>query len=110
MCQHGDTVPLDLFTPGGWAGGVYWPDRQRVVPVDRCIADLVAALQAGGIVTTNSCCGHAARVGSILLADGRELLVVREHVTTHLARPEAQAAVERLRAAVRERPGRSTRR
>lgn len=56
-------------------------------------------------------CRAAARstFGSILLADGRELLVVREHVTTHLALPEAQAAVERLREAVRERPGRASR-
>lgn len=62
MCQHGDTVPM--------------PSRGRVVDVDRCIAHLVAALNAGGVNTVASCCGHGHRPGRISLEDGRELFVL----------------------------------
>jgi len=50
--------------------------------VDLCIAPIVAALNAGGVRTLSSCCGHggqkigdAVLVGSISLADGTELIV-----------------------------------
>lgn len=49
---------------------------------DPCIAPLVTALNAGGLPTVASCCGHGRQRGMISLADGRELLVVaagREH-------------------------------
>ena len=49
--------------------------RQAVKGVDACIADLVRALNDGGVTTTSSCCGHGRGDGSILLADGRELVV-----------------------------------
>jgi hypothetical protein len=42
---------------------------------DPCIAPLVSALNAGGLPTTASCCGHGALPGSVLLADGREVLI-----------------------------------
>jgi len=42
---------------------------------DICIADLVAALNAANIVTVASCCGHGEQDGSILLEDGRELII-----------------------------------
>jgi len=47
----------------------------RVVWVDYCIADIVAALNAANIRTVASCCGHGKRHGSVLLADGRELVI-----------------------------------
>lgn len=40
------------------------------------IADLVRALNAGGVRTIASCSGHGEKNGSILLADGRELVIV----------------------------------
>lgn len=43
--------------------------------VDRCIAPIVAALNAGGILTANCCCGHGRRRGSIVLHDGRTLII-----------------------------------
>jgi hypothetical protein len=49
----------------------YW----KTAPIDRCIAPIVAALQAGGINMRASCCGHGAGDGSIDLADGRRLVV-----------------------------------
>lgn len=42
---------------------------------DPCIADVVAALNAGGARTVASCCGHGSQDGSIVLADGRELVI-----------------------------------
>ena len=43
------------------------------VPVDKCIADIVIALNNGGIPTRASCCGHGDRKwpGFIWLEDGR---------------------------------------
>jgi len=49
--------------------------RQALKGVDACIADVVRALNAGGVITTSSCCGHGRSDGSILLSDGREIVV-----------------------------------
>lgn len=43
--------------------------------VDACIADIVEALNKNGILTLNCCCGHGKTDGSILLHDGRELVI-----------------------------------
>jgi tRNA(Phe) wybutosine-synthesizing methylase Tyw3 len=43
--------------------------------VDLCISDIVAALNAANIVTTNSCCGHGIHIATILLEDGREIFI-----------------------------------
>lgn len=61
MCKHGTTVVM--------------PIHGRVHEIDSCIHHLVAALNAGGIATDASCCGHGHRPGSIILSDGRELMV-----------------------------------
>jgi hypothetical protein len=42
---------------------------------DPCIEEFVHALLVEGLRPIASCCGHRARNGSILLADGRELLI-----------------------------------
>lgn len=44
--------------------------------IDFCIVDLVAALNAANIITVASCCGHKQIPGSIILEDGRELIIV----------------------------------
>lgn len=49
--------------------------RQAIKGVDACIADVVRALNDGGVMTTGSCCGHGRDDGSILLADGREIII-----------------------------------
>lgn len=41
------------------------------------IADLVRALNDGGVRTIASCSGHGARPGNIALEDGRELIIAR---------------------------------
>lgn len=50
----------------------------RVVCVDWCIHQIVAALNAGGIETTASCCGHGKMAGRIDLKDGRVLMITNQ--------------------------------
>jgi hypothetical protein len=61
MCGNGDVVKLTIKGK----------DRN----IDRCLASLVIALNAGGIETVACCCGHGNRWGNIMLADGRELII-----------------------------------
>lgn len=46
--------------------------------IDRCIAPIVQALNDAGIATIASCCGHGKIEGSIILADGREMLIRKD--------------------------------
>lgn len=73
MCAHGDTVPVEVMVLAGLAHERR--DTRKVKPIDRCIAPIVKALDAGGVYMTGSCCGHGKRNGEILLADGRILRV-----------------------------------
>lgn len=47
----------------------------RKYSVDKCVAGIVEALNAGGIKTVASCCGHGVIDASIVLDDGRELKI-----------------------------------
>ncbi len=73
MCIHGDTVLTHVNVPAhlSHTGAARWAYK----PVDRCIAGLVEALNVAGILTAGSCCGHGKGPGSIILQDGRELVV-----------------------------------
>ena len=51
------------------------PIQGRVRCIDWCIHQIVAALNAGGIETVVSCCGHRRQPGRIDLADGRVLVI-----------------------------------
>lgn len=51
------------------------PINGRVQCIDFCIHHLVAALNAAGIPTIGSCCGHGTMKGNIILEDGRVLLI-----------------------------------
>lgn len=51
------------------------PLNGRVVCIDWCIHHIVAALNAGGVRTVASCCGHGETHGRIDLEDGRVLLI-----------------------------------
>lgn len=57
------------------------PLNGKVRSIDWCIHQIVAALNAGGVPTAASCCGHGKNDGSIVLADGREL-VIRKYQPT----------------------------
>ena len=52
------------------------PINGRVQCIDHCIHQIVAALNAGGIRTEASCCGHETMKGNIILDDGRVLLIL----------------------------------
>jgi hypothetical protein len=61
-------IPADL----SHKGYAYW----RKVKIDKCIADLVRALQNGSIDMRGSCCGHFEGEGDIHLQDGRVLIIL----------------------------------
>lgn len=65
MCQWGNTVCIEI-------------DGQPI-DVDRCIAPIVAALNACGMKTRASCCGHGEQPGNIALWDGREIIIAANH-------------------------------
>lgn len=69
MCGSGPGA-VDTF-----AEQVCMPINGRVQCIDKCIHHIVAALNAGGIETKASCCGHGSEFGNIMLADGREFLI-----------------------------------
>lgn len=73
MCQWGDTVLLQVPIPSelSHTGEFRWETKA----VDRCISDIVQALNSAGIYTSSCCCGHGQSTGSILLQDGREILI-----------------------------------
>lgn len=75
MCKHGTETLLEVTIPADCShtGEAY----QRTVGIDSCIADLVRALNAGGVTTRTCCCGHFVEDGSIDLADGRTLFIRR---------------------------------
>jgi hypothetical protein len=63
-------------TMGAYTDVVTMPLNGRVRTIDRCIHQLIAALNAGGVETVACCCGHGDKVGNILLGDGRTILVL----------------------------------
>lgn len=75
MCEWGNTtlvsvpIPADLSHTG--------QERNDWKPIDSCIASIVRALNAGGVDTRSSCCGHGKEDGRIDLADGRVLILQR---------------------------------
>jgi hypothetical protein len=75
MCEWGDTVPLvvTVCAEDSHTG----KERLATKRVDRCISDIVRALNAGGVRTRSCCCGHGKRMGSIILQDGRTLLIAK---------------------------------
>lgn len=62
-----------------YANQVCLPLNGRVYCIDWCIHQIVAALNAGGVPTAASCCGHGAIPGRIDLADGRILTISKKY-------------------------------
>ena len=60
-----------------WSHQVPMPINGKVRCIDSCIAHIVAALNAANVQTIASCCGHRHRPGSIILEDGREILICK---------------------------------
>ena len=74
MCDWGTVtrVPLEIPAYLSYTGQARWKN----VAVDSCIADIVKALQDGGIGMESSCCGHGKCPGRIGLQDGRVLVIL----------------------------------
>ena len=71
ICQFCDS-------PGGkktLRNQVSMPINGKVQCIDHCIHTLVAALNAGGVRTIASCCGHGKMPGNILLEDNRVIAI-----------------------------------
>lgn len=73
MCEWGTDELVDVTVAADLShtGAAY----VRPFGIDACIAPIVRALNAGGIVTRQSCCGHCTAPGRIDLADGRTLTI-----------------------------------
>ncbi len=73
MCKHGTDVILYLPIAANLShtGKKYY----RNVAVDKCISDIILALNSNGLETLASCCGHGKNDGQIFLMDGRELII-----------------------------------
>ena len=72
-----------------YANQRWLPIGNKVVLIDHCIHQLVAALNAGSVHTFSSCCGHRETPGSIILEDGRVLMIFRDrkHADTYWQGP-----------------------
>ena len=55
------------------------PINGKVRCIDWCIHHIIAALNAGGVETVASCCGHGIKDGRIDLKDGRILTITTNH-------------------------------
>ena len=73
MCQWGTNERIELSIPADLSHT--GRPIVRTVGVDSCIASIVKALSKAGIRTRGSCCGHGKGDGSIVLQDGRELVI-----------------------------------
>lgn len=67
------TVPAELSHTG--------QAREKQAGIDACIAPIVKALNDAGLLTVACCCGHSHRPGSIILADGREVIIAPDFET-----------------------------
>ena len=80
-CQYCDSVGGEKT----YKNQVCMPLNGRVRCIDRCIHHIVAALNAGGVRTVASCCGHNKNHGRIDLEDGRVLVITEnpDHLVWH---------------------------
>jgi hypothetical protein len=93
-CDHCDTF-------GGvktYANQACMPLNGRVVCIDWCIHQIVAALNAGGVHTVASCCGHGRLPGRIDLEDGRTLTITKTPQITEPGTPLVNAMLPMIAA------------
>jgi len=76
VCKRGNTTLVKVKIPADLShtGKIHW----KRMPIDKCIAPIVKALQEGGIDMRGSCCGHNERNGYITLQDKRVLIIKKE--------------------------------
>lgn len=73
MCLWGDTVDVEVPIPENLShtGEFRWEKK----PIDSCLVPLINALNNAGIYTASCCCGHGKSDGSVILHDGRTLVI-----------------------------------
>ena len=73
MCKWGNTKQVLVNIPAyaSYTGYSRWEYKE----VDSCLVDIVEALNASGVLTCSSCCGHSHGPGDITLQDGRVILI-----------------------------------
>lgn len=76
MCQHGNLIHMKIEIPArlSHTGKSY----SKPVGIDACIFPIVKTLNDNDIPTDASCCGHGKIAGSIILRDGRELIIAKD--------------------------------
>lgn len=81
MCKWGTTVEQAVTIPAylSYNG----KERKAVKAIDACIAPLVQSLNANGVQTISSCCGHGKGYGQISLASGAEIYLPVTHDDTY---------------------------
>jgi hypothetical protein len=67
--------PDNCCKVGTYEHSIPIPLNGRVQGIDFCVVGIVSALNAAGIETRASCCGHGKRDGNIILEDGRILII-----------------------------------
>ena len=78
MCNFRNEVILSVPIPANLShtGKFRWERKG----VDKCIAQIVDALNSAGVYTSGSCCGHGKTDGSIVLHDGRILVIKKTEI------------------------------
>jgi len=66
MCKQGNEKQIKL-TDG------------TIKSCDECIQSIVQLFNDYGLQTTASCCGHEKQNGSIVLKDGREIMIIKKY-------------------------------
>jgi hypothetical protein len=74
----------DAWKPRAWRGANgqavdHILVNGKIAEVDIEIAPIVEALNEAGVATRASCSGHGVRPANIALADGREIIIARDH-------------------------------
>ena len=75
MCDHANReVAMVVIDPGT-------PERRGRDGIwcDPCLEPLIRALNAAGVATAASCCGHGHYPGWVMLRDGRDIVIYPDH-------------------------------
>lgn len=75
--------PTECCECGTYEHQILIPVNNKVVAVDYCISGIVAGLNAAGIKTTGSCCGHGHTPATVILEDGRWIVVAESEAAFH---------------------------
>ena len=72
-------APVSPSKSSDWlnCGDCHW--QPGTGGIDGCVQQIVEALNAAGLETVASCCGHGKRPGNIALRDGREIIICPDY-------------------------------